>query len=150
MGSFFANLSAKLREFMMDRNGGDTLATWVIIAALIFSFINIFLPNAICTVLSWVLLLYAFFRIFSKNVPARRAENEKFENLIHKVRSKGSSKGKTNKNSINKNGTNRSASSGTTLYFKCEGCGQQLSVPRGKGTLKVTCPKCKFQTKIKS
>ena len=38
----------------------------------------------------------------------------------------------------------------TTRYFKCKGCGQVLSVPRGKGTLRVVCPKCKTETKQKS
>ena len=38
----------------------------------------------------------------------------------------------------------------TTLYFKCKGCGQELSVPRGKGTLRVVCPKCKTETVKKS
>lgn len=31
------------------------------------------------------------------------------------------------------------------VYLSCEKCGQPLSVPKGKGTLKVTCPKCRYQ-----
>ena len=28
------------------------------------------------------------------------------------------------------------------LFFVCEGCGQRLTVPKGKGKLRTTCPKC--------
>ena len=38
----------------------------------------------------------------------------------------------------------------TTKYFRCENCGQELSVPRGTGTMRVVCPKCKTETKMKS
>lgn len=38
----------------------------------------------------------------------------------------------------------------TTKYFRCKNCGQELSVPRGKGTMRVVCPKCKTETKMKS
>ena len=34
--------------------------------------------------------------------------------------------------------------------FKCKKCGAVLSVPRGKGTLRVVCPKCKTETTKKS
>ncbi len=37
-----------------------------------------------------------------------------------------------------------------TVYFTCSNCGQRLSVPRGKGTLRVTCPKCHLVTTVKS
>lgn len=37
-----------------------------------------------------------------------------------------------------------------TLTFKCSKCGQSLSVPKGKGMLKITCPKCGNQTIKKS
>ena len=28
-------------------------------------------------------------------------------------------------------------------YFKCKECGQQLRVPRKKGKIEITCPKCR-------
>ena len=30
----------------------------------------------------------------------------------------------------------------TTLYFDCEGCKTKLSVPRGKGKVRIVCPNC--------
>ena len=38
----------------------------------------------------------------------------------------------------------------TTKYFQCKGCGQILSIPRGKGTMRIVCPKCKTEVMKKS
>ncbi len=38
----------------------------------------------------------------------------------------------------------------TTKYFRCKGCGQILSIPRGKGTMRIVCPKCKTEIMKKS
>ena len=27
-------------------------------------------------------------------------------------------------------------------YYKCKECGQELRVPKGKGKIEITCPKC--------
>ena len=35
-------------------------------------------------------------------------------------------------------------------YFKCKNCKQEIKVPKGKGTIKVTCPKCGEKTIQKS
>ena len=78
------------------------------------------------------------FRSYSKNIAARDRENATFERIVEKPRKQLSL--------MRKKWTNRK----TTRYFKCKGCGQVLSVPRGKGTLRVVCPKCKTETKQKS
>ena len=38
----------------------------------------------------------------------------------------------------------------TTKYFRCKGCGQILSIPRDKGTMRIVCPKCKTEVMKKS
>ena len=78
------------------------------------------------------------FRIQSKNLGSRARENEAFLRATEKPR-RALSVGR-------KKWENRE----TTLYFKCKGCGHELSVPRGKGTLRVVCPKCKTETVKKS
>lgn len=162
MGNFFNSMNDKLNQLMIGRNGSDKLARWSLGIAVALTIINMFLPNIICSVASYALLAYCLFRMFSRNIDAREEENEKFENLFSRFR------GKTSRNRSNSTGTsNASGSAGasntskthassarkntaTTLYFTCDACGQSLSVPKGKGTLKVTCPKCKHQTTIKS
>lgn len=149
MNNFFYKLNEKLSNFMVGRNGTDKLARWCIIVAVALAVVNMIIPNIICSVISYALLFYCLYRIFSRNVSARSAENERFEDLLSKVRR---TPGDTNAGS---SGPSRStakprANSATTVYFTCDECGQSLSVPKGKGTLKVTCPKCKHQTTIKS
>ena len=38
----------------------------------------------------------------------------------------------------------------TTAYLKCPNCGQMLSVPKGKGKIRVTCPKCHAKMETRS
>ena len=74
--------------------------------------------------LSWVALIvlaYSLFRSYSKNIAARDRENATFERIVEKPRKQLSL--------MRKKWTNRK----TTRYFKCKGCGQVLSVPRGSG-----------------
>lgn len=67
---------------------------------------------------------------------------------------KGGSKGNgANGHGRTKPGSARGNKQGATqakLHIVCEKCGQSLSVPAGRGTLKVTCPKCSHQMKVKS
>ena len=73
-----------------------------------------------------------------KNIAARSKENAAFEQAVQKPKRWIALQRKA--------WANRK----TTRYFKCKGCGTVLSVPRGKGTLRVVCPKCKTETTKKS
>ena len=91
--------------------------------------------------LSWVALAclaLALFRCFSRNEHKRASENEAYRRIVAKPKQAVSVAGKAWKNRK------------TTCYFKCKKCGAVLSVPRGKGTLRVTCPQCHEQTVRKS
>lgn len=151
---------------MIGRNGPDKLANWTLGAALIVTLIGMFIPNIVLTLLSYVLLIYCFFRIFSRNVSARQRENEKFEGFLSKIipsaRNKNnagtsnkhhsSSVYKASQQSKNSQQSKKSkpASSKNKVTFTCDECGQSLSVPKGRGKLKVTCPKCHHQQTIDS
>lgn len=171
MGNFFNNLNAKIQTFMIGRNGSDKLSLVCIIAAVVVGLINSFAPNIFLTVVCWALLIYSLFRCFSTNVAARQAENEKFESFFSRGRGKGGSAGSSGKGSAGRAASgrpgsqagqgrsgNRAGNAGSragkpapeTITFQCEQCGQKLSVPKGKGTLKVTCPKCHHQQKVNS
>ena len=91
--------------------------------------------------LSWaalVCLVLALFRCFSRNEYKRASENEAYRRIVAKPKQAMSVAGKAWENRK------------TTRYFKCKKCGAVLSVPRGKGTLRVTCPRCHEQTVRKS
>lgn len=138
MGNFFNNLSTKLVGFMQGRNGMDTLAQYALGAGIIFTVLDFFFSSGIISALGLAFLVYSLFRCYSKNISSRALENAKFEAWIRKPKA------------ATQTARTHWANRKTTKYFKCAQCGQSLSVPKGKGTLRVTCPKCHNQTTIKS
>lgn len=138
MKGFLERLQWKLSGMMQWRRGADTFSNFLVVAGIVLLFASL-IPGL--DLLSWVALIvlaYSLFRSYSKNIAARDRENATFERIVEKPRKQLSL--------MRKKWTNRK----TTRYFKCKGCGQVLSVPRGKGTLRVVCPKCKTETKQKS
>ncbi len=123
---------------MQGRNGNDQLSFALTVLCLVFLVVDSITGVGIFWILAVAALVLAMFRTFSRNIGRRRAENEAFMRLIGKPRKFISVTSKRFKNRK------------TTMYFKCEGCKTVLSVPRGKGRIKITCPKCHRQTIRKS
>jgi DNA-directed RNA polymerase subunit RPC12/RpoP len=148
MKDFFYKLSVSLSRFMIGRNGYDKLARWCLGFALVFAFVSMIFPNNFCLLVAYAFLFYSLFRVLSRNIYARQNENMRFENFLGKA----SSKFQFISTKIGKKKRAKSAQrkDPAKLYFTCTRCNQSLSVPKGKGTLKITCPKCKHQTTIKS
>lgn len=138
MKGFLERLQWKLAGMMQGRRGADTLSNFLVIVGIIMLLGSIIPGLDLLSWASFAVLAFALFRTYSKNIAARDRENAAFERLVEKPRKQLSL--------LNKRWANRK----TTRYFKCKGCGQVLSVPRGKGTLRVVCPKCKTETKQKS
>lgn len=173
MGNFFGNLGAKLQQFMIGRNGPDKLSRWALGGAIVVTLVGMFVPNVVLTMVSYALLFYSIYRMFSTNVSARRQEDEKFAGFLAKLkggRGAGTNRGSgaggtggpngTNAGGQRPGGTGASGVSGAgrtapsqskaKVRFTCDNCGQSLSVPKGRGKLKVTCPTCHHQQTIDS
>ena len=157
------NFNDKMQNFMAGRNGTDRLGRWTLGAAVVLMAVNLFVPNVICSMLSYALLFYCIYRMFSRNVAARQQEDQKFDEFLGRFTRKGSgpsdpgSGAQGPKASGTKSAGQSQPSSAASkaadkpkVTFACEKCGQSLSVPKGRGTLKVTCPKCNHQQKVKS
>ena len=112
-----------LLRFMSGRYGTDKLNMVLLTGGLIFSLAGLFvrLPvlNLSFMLLSYGLLGYSLFRTFSRNTYKRYQENRRFLLLTQKW-------------------TDRQH-----RYYNCPRCRQQVRVPRGKGKISITCPKCK-------
>ena len=135
---FFERLQWKMAAWMQGRNGVDGLSNFLMGVGIILLIASV-IPGL--DLLSWLVLAVlavALFRSFSKNIAARSKENAAFEQAVQKPKRWIALQRKA--------WANRK----TTRYFKCKGCGTVLSVPRGKGTLRVVCPKCKTETTKKS
>ena len=118
---------------MVGRNGTDDIVRAAIIVAFVLLLIECFVPTGVLSVVSFALIAYAIYRSCSQNVAARRRENERFLEMTAKPRKRISLLGKKWRNRK------------TTSYFACRQCGATLSVPKGKGKIRVTCPKCGAQ-----
>ena len=112
-----------LIRFMSGRYGTDKLNMVLLTAGLICSLVGLFirlpLLNLLCMLLSYVLLGISIFRTFSRNTYKRYQENRRFFLWKQKL-------------------TDRQH-----RYYNCPRCRQQVRVPRGKGKISITCPKCK-------
>ena len=136
---------------MRGRNGVDNLSIALVVVAMIISFIlNLCGIRAIAwqRIIVYAILGVATFRILSRDISKRANENEKFMSIINRFRKNKSGnyyqpyqtqftqKPKKDKKNYK--------------YFKCKNCKAQLRVPKGKGKINVTCPKCKTKFSAKS
>lgn len=120
----------KIAMFMYGRNGIDHFSRFLIYAAMICILLDIFISGGIFYGFGLVLLVYSYFRVFSKNLNKRRAENAKYFQYRSKI--------------VNgfKNWLDRRKQSKDYCFFRCPSCKAMLRVPRGKGRIRVTCRKC--------
>ena len=125
-----------LARLMAGRYGVDQLGRamlWVYLGLAIASWV--FHPFYYVAL---ALMVWMLFRIFSKNIYKRQAENQKY------LRVSGKAKGwfALQKNKVRDRKTHR--------YRTCPYCKATLRLPNKKGKHIVCCPKCKkdFQVKI--
>lgn len=127
----------KLRRFMMGRYGVDSFSKFMMGAVLVMWVLDMFLHSRILYSWSILLIIYVYFRMFSRNVTKRYEENQKFLAIKSKVLSRFRSE----KSQLKQRKTHH--------IYKCPTCKQKIRIPRGKGRICITCPKCKTEfTKI--
>ncbi len=132
-----------LHRFMSGRYGvADALSISLIGVMLILNLVGFFTHWQIFYLLSYVPFGLYLYRTFSRDIYRRQEENRKFMEFAgpfwRKLKQNGFQFGQRLRS-----WRMRFADRKTHLYLKCPGCKQTLRLPRGKGKLKVTCPKCK-------
>ena len=112
-----------IRSFMSGRYGTDRLSMVILTAGLIASLLSTFIRrfpfNLIFLILSYGLMIWAICRVLSRNTYKRYQENRRFLQFFEHL----------------KDHQNR--------YFNCPKCHQTVRVPRGKGKISITCPRCR-------
>ncbi|WP_205051810.1 hypothetical protein [Peptoniphilus gorbachii] len=132
------NFKDKMRKFMIGRYGQDELGKFILSLALILLIINLFVKTAALSAAALVLIIYSYYRIFSRDVRARYAENKKFLTSLDPLRRKFfSSKNKYDNRKLYK-------------YIKCPKCKFEMKAPKNKGKIRVTCKKCGEKFIVKS
>lgn len=122
----------KLQKFMYGRNGTDRLSRFTSIMAVIFLLLSMIIRGMreVFFVLALAALIFTYYRTFSKNLAARRKENNDFINFGFRVKEKF----RLRRDMWSQRKEFR--------FFKCPSCGAMLRVPRGKGRIRIVCKKC--------
>lgn len=134
----------KFFQFMQNKYGNDKLNTVLLIASVVLAFLNLFFNSVAVYFIQLLCLVFFFVRFFSTNVYQRTKENDAFLRFISKFK-----RNKTDDfNTVYSNEKIRKEKG--YKYFKCHNCSAKLRVPKGKGKITITCPKCRASFKGRS
>lgn len=115
---------------MYGRYGADSFGRFLMIAAIVLSVLSGLLRLDILYLFAEAILLYSCFRMFSRNIYKRSAENQAYLKHTAKIRFWWHSQ----KNLMIQRKTHH--------IYKCPSCRQKIRIPRGKGKIEIRCPKC--------
>ena len=127
IGGWFRQLGYKLRtgtqRFMAGRYGTDKLNMAILGVGVAVCVVSMFVRypwvNLVLAVISYGLMIWALLRCFSRNTWKRYEENRKYLRFLDRLKDRDH------------------------RYYDCPRCRQTVRVPRGKGKISITCPKCK-------
>lgn len=132
MNNFLNRMGQRFRQFMVGRYGVDNLSRFLMLLAVAAMVINLFIRNLstvvslILRILVWALLILVYWRMLSKNTQARYRENTRYLQFRERLRNKF-----------------KGGSDSTHRIFRCPHCRQRVRVPRGRGMIEITCPRCR-------
>ena len=140
--SFWQKIKQALRSFMLGRNGADHLSLallWTGLLCYLFGGIigsiqvSIVFPilGLLFNALGFASYAFSIFRVFSRNLEKRRAENRRYVTAMEK------------RKTLRRQAKVRFQNRKTYKYFKCPGCKAWLRLSRGKGVVTITCSRCK-------
>ena len=120
---FLSKLAMHMRRFMEGRYGNDKLNMAILLTGVVMSILSSILGGFLLKVILWALsyglMIWAIFRCLSRNTYKRYQENRKYLQLLDRVKDR------------------------QHRYYDCPKCRQRVRVPRGKGKISITCPRCK-------
>ena len=128
MRNFLYKLNDVYRRFMQGRYGTDMFSVFLLISAIVLSFLSRLPFLWFLYYISAALLLYSLYRTLSKNIEKRYRELTWFEQKKQMVMKKADAYSRMRKDK-------------THRYFKCS-CGTYSRVPKGRGKIKITCKRC--------
>ena len=113
----------RLRRFMEGRYGNDKLNNAILGLAMFFVILALFIRNPLIDLIvhgiAYVLMFWMIFRSLSRNTYKRYQENRKYLQFFGRMKDRDH------------------------RYFDCPKCRQMVRVPRGKGKIAISCPRCR-------
>ena len=127
-------MRAWFTRVMAGRNGMDALNRFLSVALLVLVLTSMLIRNirlaGSLSVFALALLVYVYFRMFSRNIYRRQQENGAYLRRRYVITSGW--------NGMRERWSQRK----DYRFFKCPSCRTRLRVPRGKGKLNIVCRKC--------
>lgn len=116
-------MKEKIRAFFVGRSGFDSLSNTLLWGSLIVMLVSRLSGITILHYASWAGIIYAYYRIFSRDIYRRQAENARFMAWKGQLRQRWQQR-RTHK------------------FYYCPKCRTVLRVPKGKGKINITCRSC--------
>ncbi len=123
----------KLQHFMVGRYGADQLGQFLLIAAIVSMVCSMLFRSSVCNLFAILLIVLSYYRMLSKNHSRRYSENMKYLKYSGKVSRFFRSK-KQYLSQLK-----------TYHIYRCPSCKQKIRIPRGKGKISISCPKCRTE-----
>lgn len=123
----------RFKNFFHGIYGFDGLSCGLLFLSILINLVTAVIPvEAVqrCNGISFLPMLLFFFRFFSHNHKKREQENEKFMKMFRPVFEYFDQKNQEREQAQ------------IFRFFKCPACTQKIRVPKGKGKIEITCPKC--------
>ena len=118
---------------MMGRNGQDQLNLFLTVVCLVLLVLSAFIRGGFGSFLNGLalaLLILSWFRMLSRNLPRRRAENEQYLRRRYQV------------TGWLRRLKTRWEQRRDYRFFTCPSCHTTLRVPKGRGKIRIVCRKC--------
>ena len=120
----------RLRQFLDKCYGFDLLGYLLLAACVLLTMLarlsHVVFPSLIAS----IALVWAVSRAFSHNIHKRWAENQQLLKRLPNLRQSLT------------DGMARHRQRRDYKFFRCPGCRNRLRLPRGKGRIQITCPRC--------
>ena len=128
----------KIYRFMQGRYGTDDFYKFLFWVALIGIVINWFFKSQLLSFAVTLILVYAMYRVLSKNHSARYAENQRYLQATAKIRYWFDQQKKLMEERKYHH------------IYTCPKCRQKIRIPKGKGKIMIRCPKCHHEFQKRS
>ena len=126
-------MKEKFRQFMIGRYGTDGLNQFLSMASIVLLLLSLLTRFSLFTWLGLALLILCYYRSLSRNISKRTEENYQSYTLKDRIDRRF--------RSLKDQWANRKI----YHYYRCPKCRQKLRVPRGRGRIQISCPRCGTQ-----